>query len=154
MNVVRSHNRRSPFICSACRSRKVRCDGKSPTCTHCERLGLPCSFRGASIPHHSLERRRVKQACQTCRLRKARCSGDLPECNRCIGKNLQCIYPEPSRTFASQRSLSPVIEAEIDHFTGLDESQVPGYDNAPVSESTTQNNINLGLETGSWPDQL
>jgi len=74
--------------CVTCRARKVRCDGRRPICTNCERLGFGCSYdenvgvevvqgesNGAAI---SVPRRRVRQACQNCHARKARCSGAMP----------------------------------------------------------------------------
>ncbi|KAL2871215.1 Zn(II)2Cys6 transcription factor domain-containing protein [Aspergillus lucknowensis] len=36
-----SKRRRVPLACRSCRERKVRCDGKRPNCSTCQRRGHP-----------------------------------------------------------------------------------------------------------------
>ncbi|KAJ2979058.1 hypothetical protein NQ176_g3475 [Zarea fungicola] len=39
-----SKRRRISLACTACRTRKSRCDGRRPTCATCEKLGFDCQF--------------------------------------------------------------------------------------------------------------
>ncbi|OJD29884.1 c6 transcription factor [Diplodia corticola] len=36
--------RRTPKACVECRSRKIKCNGKRPTCDHCEQCQVPCVY--------------------------------------------------------------------------------------------------------------
>ena len=90
--------KRSINTCAECRARKVRCEGNRPTCTHCERLNLDCSFqRSGRSEEANWERRRVRLACASCHALKARCSGQLPKCQRCRAKGIDCVYAPSKR---------------------------------------------------------
>ncbi|KAF3770878.1 hypothetical protein M406DRAFT_217057, partial [Cryphonectria parasitica EP155] len=103
------HSRQSPHTCSACRSRKVRCDGRRDICRNCERLDLECSFQGQELSIRGPDRRRTRRACLPCRNRKARCSGLTPACQRCLDLGFKCIYESPAAAAAvtSRRVVVP-----------------------------------------------
>lgn len=42
-----SHQRRYGFACTACRSRKIKCDGEKPQCRRCVRASLQCTYQVA-----------------------------------------------------------------------------------------------------------
>ncbi|KAL7620588.1 hypothetical protein AAE478_009583 [Parahypoxylon ruwenzoriense] len=90
-------------ICSQCRIRKVRCDGRPNICQNCDRLGFECSFQqspGKSPGRYVVklpERRRRMQACVPCHSKKTRCLGELPSCSSCVRRNRHCTYPRDRR---------------------------------------------------------
>ncbi|KAI1452037.1 fungal-specific transcription factor domain-containing protein [Annulohypoxylon moriforme] len=90
-------------ICSQCRIRKVRCDGRQNICQNCDRLGFECSFQqspGKSPGQYVVklpERRRRMQACIQCHSKKTRCLGELPSCSSCVRRNRTCVYPRTKK---------------------------------------------------------
>ncbi|KIJ89812.1 hypothetical protein K443DRAFT_687127, partial [Laccaria amethystina LaAM-08-1] len=40
--------KRTPMACQFCRGRKLKCDGNRPSCSNCNRRGLPCTFTAVS----------------------------------------------------------------------------------------------------------
>ncbi|KIJ96310.1 hypothetical protein K443DRAFT_682387 [Laccaria amethystina LaAM-08-1] len=40
--------KRTPMACQFCRGRKLKCDGNRPSCSNCNRRGLPCMFTAVS----------------------------------------------------------------------------------------------------------
>ncbi|KAI0340270.1 hypothetical protein BDW22DRAFT_1360208 [Trametopsis cervina] len=36
--------RRTPMACQFCRGRKLKCDGLKPSCSNCNRRGVPCAY--------------------------------------------------------------------------------------------------------------
>lgn len=36
--------KRTSKACVECRSRKIKCSGKKPTCEHCEQCQIPCVY--------------------------------------------------------------------------------------------------------------
>lgn len=36
--------RRTPMACQFCRGRKLKCDGLRPSCTNCNKRGVPCAY--------------------------------------------------------------------------------------------------------------
>ncbi|KAI1448906.1 fungal-specific transcription factor domain-containing protein [Annulohypoxylon stygium] len=90
-------------ICSQCRIRKVRCDGRPNICQNCDRLGFECSFQqspGKSPGQYVVklpERRRRMQACIPCHSKKTRCLGELPSCSSCVRRNRTCVYPRTKK---------------------------------------------------------
>ncbi|KAI1089385.1 fungal-specific transcription factor domain-containing protein [Rostrohypoxylon terebratum] len=90
-------------ICSQCRIRKVRCDGRQNICQNCDRLGFECSFQqspGKSPGQYVVklpERRRRMQACIPCHSKKTRCLGELPSCSSCVRRNRACVYPRTKK---------------------------------------------------------
>ncbi|KAK4160595.1 hypothetical protein QBC43DRAFT_325250 [Cladorrhinum sp. PSN259] len=108
--------KRTANTCGACRTRKVRCDGRRGICTNCERLGLPCAYDDAfavEVAHPvSIPRRRVRQACQNCHAKKARCSGTMPSCDRCRTQKLGCVYRPGKRSLPPMLSPSGALSPE------------------------------------------
>ncbi|KAI1413067.1 fungal-specific transcription factor domain-containing protein [Hypoxylon sp. FL1857] len=96
-------------ICSQCRIRKVRCDGRPNICQNCDRLGFECSFQespGKSPGQYVVklpERRRRMQACVPCHSKKTRCLGELPSCSSCVRRNRVCTYPRTKRHGSTAR---------------------------------------------------
>ncbi|KAI1383964.1 fungal-specific transcription factor domain-containing protein [Hypoxylon trugodes] len=96
-------------ICSQCRIRKVRCDGRPDICQNCDRLGFECSFQqapGKSPGQYVVklpERRRRMQACIPCHSKKTRCLGELPSCSSCVRRNRVCTYPRTKRQGSTAR---------------------------------------------------
>ncbi|KAI0829573.1 fungal-specific transcription factor domain-containing protein [Hypoxylon sp. FL0890] len=96
-------------ICSQCRIRKVRCDGRPNICQNCDRLGFECSFQespGKSPGQYVVklpERRRRMQACIPCHSKKTRCLGELPSCSSCVRRNRVCTYPRTKRHGSTTR---------------------------------------------------
>ncbi|KAI1100845.1 fungal-specific transcription factor domain-containing protein [Jackrogersella minutella] len=96
-------------ICSQCRIRKVRCDGRQNICQNCDRLGFECSFQhspGKAPGQYVVklpERRRRMQACIPCHSKKTRCLGELPSCSSCVRRNRVCIYPRTKRHGSTAR---------------------------------------------------
>ncbi|KAF4546085.1 C6 transcription factor [Lasiodiplodia theobromae] len=39
-----AEKRRTPKACVECRTRKIKCNGKRPTCEHCEQCQIPCVY--------------------------------------------------------------------------------------------------------------
>ncbi|KAI0882393.1 fungal-specific transcription factor domain-containing protein [Annulohypoxylon maeteangense] len=107
-------------ICSQCRIRKVRCDGRPNICQNCDRLGFECSFQqspGKSPGKYVVklpERRRRMQACIQCHSKKTRCLGELPSCSSCVRRNRTCVYPRTKKhgTIARGNDLAGVSEAD------------------------------------------
>lgn len=46
---ARSKGRKYGFSCLVCRRRKVKCDGRRPTCINCARLKETCSYKEKSV---------------------------------------------------------------------------------------------------------
>ncbi|KAI1135915.1 fungal-specific transcription factor domain-containing protein [Hypoxylon sp. FL0543] len=96
-------------ICSQCRIRKVRCDGRPEICQNCDRLGFECSFQespGKSPGQYVVklpERRRRMQACIPCHAKKTRCLGELPSCSSCVRRSRVCTYPRTKRHGSNAR---------------------------------------------------
>ncbi|KAL3456018.1 fungal-specific transcription factor domain-containing protein [Aspergillus heterothallicus] len=49
MNSSRSKVRKYDFACLECRRRKVKCDGRRPTCVNCTRTKATCHYRDQSV---------------------------------------------------------------------------------------------------------
>ncbi|XXH02970.1 hypothetical protein Hte_009360 [Hypoxylon texense] len=98
-SIITSDPLRKRAVCSQCRIRKVRCDGRPNLCQNCDRLGFECSFQqlpGKSPGQYVVklpERRRRMQACIPCHSKKTRCLGELPSCSSCVRRNRVCSYP-------------------------------------------------------------
>ncbi|EKM51845.1 uncharacterized protein PHACADRAFT_31645 [Phanerochaete carnosa HHB-10118-sp] len=41
---VRRMPRKTPIACNFCRGRKLKCDGRTPTCSHCDKRRQPCVY--------------------------------------------------------------------------------------------------------------
>ncbi|GJE98420.1 hypothetical protein PsYK624_146500 [Phanerochaete sordida] len=41
---VRKIPKKTPIACNFCRGRKLKCDGRTPTCGHCEKRRQPCTY--------------------------------------------------------------------------------------------------------------
>ncbi|KAI0775090.1 hypothetical protein BD413DRAFT_443959, partial [Trametes elegans] len=37
--------RRTPMACTFCRGRKLKCDGRTPSCHNCNKRGLACEYK-------------------------------------------------------------------------------------------------------------
>ncbi|KAI1642679.1 fungal-specific transcription factor domain-containing protein [Daldinia loculata] len=117
-------------ICSQCRIRKVRCDGRPNLCQNCDRLGFECSFQqspGKAPGQYVVklpERRRRMQACIPCHSKKTRCLGELPSCSSCVRRNRICTYPRTRRTGTTAR--------------GPDAAEGSGTDDRPAHASPGQ----------------
>lgn len=104
-------------ICSQCRIRKVRCDGRPNFCQNCDRLGFECSFQqlpGKSPGQYMVklpERRRGTQACIPCHSKKTRCLGELPSCSSCVRRNRVCSYPRAKRYASSSSHARDSVES-------------------------------------------
>lgn len=60
---ARSKGRKYGFACLVCRRRKVKCDGRRPTCINCARLKETCSYKGNSAyTSHLSEKLKSAQA--------------------------------------------------------------------------------------------
>ena len=114
MSQAKASTRKSPNICSSCRFRKVRCDGRRSRCGNCDRLGLVCSFDNSDVSERFVQRHRARRACVQCHSRKSRCSGDTPACQRCDKHGLQCIYP-PAKQPTPTSFASPSSQAGFNH---------------------------------------
>ncbi|KAI1204127.1 fungal-specific transcription factor domain-containing protein [Annulohypoxylon truncatum] len=114
------HPLKKRAICSQCRIRKVRCDGRPNICQNCDRLGFECSFQqspGKSPGQYVVklpERRRRMQACIPCHSKKTRCLGELPSCSSCVRRNRACVYPRTKKhgSIASGNSLAEISGAD------------------------------------------
>jgi hypothetical protein len=51
--------------CTRCRSRKVRCDDRQPSCTNCVRAGVPCVTFDPRQPNQTAERREAQGGAPT-----------------------------------------------------------------------------------------
>ncbi|ODA83064.1 hypothetical protein RJ55_01573 [Drechmeria coniospora] len=146
--------KKSPSTCSACRARKVRCDGLRPLCSNCQRLSFPCSYDDddADVGHRSLPRRRAKRACLACHGRKARCSGHVPSCDRCRAQGLECVY-RPSRRRTAPRETCGQADAGPDGDDAADDAH-PDSD-TPLTDrpgTETPSTLDLDLEL-TCPDE-
>ncbi|KZP14395.1 hypothetical protein FIBSPDRAFT_1048831 [Athelia psychrophila] len=36
--------RRTPMACAFCRGRKLKCDGRKPVCTNCDKRSFACAY--------------------------------------------------------------------------------------------------------------
>lgn len=46
MDTRRGKGRKYGFACLACRRRKIKCDGRKPTCVNCARCKKTCTYQG------------------------------------------------------------------------------------------------------------
>ncbi|KAI1371869.1 fungal-specific transcription factor domain-containing protein [Hypoxylon crocopeplum] len=123
-------------ICSQCRIRKVRCDGRQNICQNCDRLGFECSFQqspGKSPGQYVVklpERRRRMQACIPCHSKKTRCLGELPSCSSCVRRNRVCSYRRTKRNAGIARGsdLAEVQEADDESVQEHAGDASPGQD--------------------------
>ncbi|KAK6949093.1 hypothetical protein Daesc_009166 [Daldinia eschscholtzii] len=131
-------------ICSQCRIRKVRCDGRPNICQNCDRLGFECSFQqapGKSPGQYVVklpERRRRMQACIPCHSKKTRCLGELPSCSSCVRRNRVCTYPRTRRNGTTTR--------------GQDAAEGSGTDDKLANASPGQDIGMVGQAEGSALD--
>lgn len=120
--------------CNQCRERKVRCDGRLPSCHNCQRLGFVCTSQSQADRRTSTsqtiegvisrpQKLRGSKACLECRLQKTRCSGASP-CSNCQRRGLKCAYPQLKRSFRQVSSAMSSSSAQID----------------PPAESTAESN--------------
>ncbi|KAI2616182.1 hypothetical protein GGS26DRAFT_449407 [Hypomontagnella submonticulosa] len=133
-------------ICSQCRIRKVRCDGRPNTCQNCDRLGFECSFSSLSKLGQYVvklpERRRRMQACIPCHSKKTRCLGELPSCSSCVRRNRVCIYPSAPRT---KRPGSTVEGAGVDDRSTREVSPGPEVGMGAAEGPALDHETTLGL---------
>ncbi|RDX56839.1 hypothetical protein OH76DRAFT_1395982 [Lentinus brumalis] len=86
--------------CSACRGRKVRCDGVQPMCGPCSKARKPidCVYTPATAIASTPKGEYLKKgaACAPCRRKKKKCDADRPFCSTCkvAGKEKECTYEE------------------------------------------------------------
>ncbi|KAI0637040.1 hypothetical protein C8Q77DRAFT_1051446 [Trametes polyzona] len=86
--------------CSACRGRKVRCDGVVPVCGPCSKARRPveCEYTSASAVSAGPKGEYLKKgaACVPCRRKKKKCDAQRPFCSTCkvAGKEKDCTYDE------------------------------------------------------------
>ncbi|KAF4996394.1 hypothetical protein FDECE_12473 [Fusarium decemcellulare] len=132
--------RQSPNTCSACRARKVRCDGRRNVCTSCERLNLNCSFQNPQSATVPIRRRRAHAACLACHSRKIRCSEERPNCRRCLRLDLSCVYP--SNRSGPSRLLGEASLSEAPQRLGMRDN-----------DTTLQVDVNPDEIGNAWPSQ-
>ncbi|KAI0362018.1 hypothetical protein OH77DRAFT_1416218 [Trametes cingulata] len=90
----------SQKTCSACRGRKVRCDGVQPVCGPCSKARRPveCDYTNPAAvpPGPKGEYLKKGAACVQCRKKKKKCDAKRPFCNTCkvAGKEQDCTYDE------------------------------------------------------------
>ncbi|OTB02921.1 hypothetical protein M426DRAFT_322164 [Hypoxylon sp. CI-4A] len=142
-------------ICSQCRIRKVRCDGRPNICQNCDRLGFECSFQqspGTSPGQYVVklpERRRRMQACNQCHSKKTRCLGELPSCSSCVRKNRVCSYPRTKKHGSTSHGhdLADITEADGASTSQRDGDASTGQDieMASVEGSALDHHTALGL---------
>ncbi|KAI9064366.1 hypothetical protein FKP32DRAFT_1626402 [Trametes sanguinea] len=86
--------------CSACRGRKVKCDGILPVCGPCSKARRPvdCEYTTAAAvpPGPKGEYLKKGAACAPCRRKKKKCDAKRPFCSTCrvAGKEKDCTYDE------------------------------------------------------------
>ncbi|KAH9951341.1 hypothetical protein B0H21DRAFT_718585 [Amylocystis lapponica] len=120
--------------CSACRSRKVRCDGMEPTCGPCSkaRRQMECVYISAvsSSPTQKGPLLQKGAACYACRRKKKKCDAIRPFCTTCkiAGKEHDCQYEDNV-----ERSLT---EALIAHSRNL-EQRLAVYESQAASRSAS-----------------
>ncbi|KIY73741.1 hypothetical protein CYLTODRAFT_416769 [Cylindrobasidium torrendii FP15055 ss-10] len=114
--------------CTACRSRKVRCDGVQPTCGSCarSRKALQCVFADPSPTNKDFLSRGA--ACVPCRRKKKRCNGRRPVCDTCTasGDEGGCIYDCQLFYLSKSELIDRIFELE---------AQLQVYQNAPSPPS-------------------
>ncbi|EPT06015.1 hypothetical protein FOMPIDRAFT_96500 [Fomitopsis schrenkii] len=101
--------------CSACRSRKVRCDGATPTCGPCSKARRPiqCTFeRETSQPKGPLLQK--GNACLACRRKKKKCDAKRPHCTTCdvAGKQHACLYEDNVQQYLTDALIARTRELE------------------------------------------
>ncbi|KAF9529121.1 hypothetical protein CPB83DRAFT_853265 [Crepidotus variabilis] len=50
--------KRTPMACSFCRGRKLKCDGKRPSCTNCDKRILACVYQPVNPPPEATDKSR------------------------------------------------------------------------------------------------
>ncbi|KAI0721714.1 hypothetical protein C8T65DRAFT_630977 [Cerioporus squamosus] len=86
--------------CSACRGRKVRCDGGQPMCGPCSKARKPieCIYAPTTAIASTPKGEYLKKgaACAPCRRKKKKCDANRPFCSTCkvAGKEKECTYEE------------------------------------------------------------
>ncbi|KAI1078941.1 fungal-specific transcription factor domain-containing protein [Whalleya microplaca] len=134
-NLLRKH-----AVCSQCRIRKVRCDGRPGMCQNCDRLGFECSFQQSpslSPGQYKVklpERRRRMQACIPCHAKKTRCLGELPTCSNCLRKNRQCTYPKAKKHDPISDGRSSAEAAQASEKSSQQSVAFPGQDIGMMEE--------------------
>ncbi|KIY73703.1 hypothetical protein CYLTODRAFT_191315 [Cylindrobasidium torrendii FP15055 ss-10] len=122
--------------CRPCRQRKVRCDGKDPICTPCQRA------RASPDCFYDQEAKEILQrgsACLPCRLQKRKCDGMRPYCHSCdgIGKPEDCQYDDGVHV-SLRRQLEGRIRELEERLRAFEPSSdtTPSTTLSPVSDST------------------
>jgi hypothetical protein len=130
IHVLRPENHKR--TCIQCRMRKVRCDGHSPTCGHCRRLGYNCLLATSDDYDLTPSKIRRSNACRSCRKRRAKCSGDDGGCSNCVRSGTDCVYPvaRKRRTVTA----SEQIEGPASH--SIEENH-PGPSKSPELQTQT-----------------
>ncbi|KAK8178183.1 hypothetical protein BKA81DRAFT_309643 [Phyllosticta paracitricarpa] len=49
---VTTDKKRTAKACAECRSRKIKCSGRQPTCDHCDQLQMPCVYNDGKRERH------------------------------------------------------------------------------------------------------
>ncbi|PCH38214.1 hypothetical protein WOLCODRAFT_136105 [Wolfiporia cocos MD-104 SS10] len=119
--------------CAACRSRKVRCDGVTPTCGPCSKARklLECEYvatAASQVPKGPLLQKGT--ACYACRRKKKKCDARRPFCTTCeiAGKEHECQYEENV-----QRNLTEALLARTQEL----EERLAAYELQPGASSSS-----------------
>ncbi|EJF65793.1 hypothetical protein BD309DRAFT_944502 [Dichomitus squalens] len=124
--------------CSACRGRKVRCDGVVPMCGPCSKARKPieCVYTATTAVSTAPKGEYLKKgaACAPCRRKKKKCDATRPCCSTCkvAGKEKDCTYDESvEQTIAEALLLrTHLLEQRLAAY----ESQVGALGNHPHSD--------------------
>ncbi|KAH9854166.1 hypothetical protein C2E23DRAFT_819846 [Lenzites betulinus] len=139
--------------CSACRGRKVRCDGILPVCGPCSKARRPvdCEYTTASSISAGPKGEYLKKgaACVPCRRKKKKCDARRPFCSTCkvAGKEKDCTYDENvERTltealFMRTHELEQRLAVYENHISALRVSQVIGQHDQPLASTSQLPNL-------------
>ncbi|KAI0831235.1 hypothetical protein BC628DRAFT_1352865 [Trametes gibbosa] len=145
--------------CSACRGRKVRCDGVLPVCGPCSKARRPvdCEYTTASTISAGPKGEYLKKgaACVPCRRKKKKCDAKRPYCSTCkvAGKEKDCAYDENvERTltealFLRTHELEQRLAVYENHISALRVSQVLPHHDQPVASTSQLSNLRPSLST-------
>ncbi|KAK7513248.1 fungal-specific transcription factor domain-containing protein [Phyllosticta citriasiana] len=99
---VTTDKKRTAKACAECRSRKIKCSGRQPTCDHCDQLQLPCVYNDGKRERHKKGLERGDRMLQL--LRDISATVHLPSDIRSRIKSLELEVPDDNLSMASTAS--------------------------------------------------
>lgn len=125
--------RRYGFSCNTCRRKKVKCDGRKPTCQQCMSRGLVCSYPSDEVSNLAERRQRRRES-------ESSVIHEVSACDRTTSPNAAIIRPRETQS----ESRPPTLRENTFHSSTV--SPVTNRDN--VERQRAEEWSETGLEHG------